>query len=164
MSKKLKFNGLHLSKNCISSQKALFKDLSNITFNYLCKNSPNSLCLFWNHKSFFTTQLVYIILAQTLRTFDKNIPSNCNFSDFLLLKLKTHQISHVIFQTKSEFFFKLWITVQFHEITFLYFFSWNYIWFWQKKPIKMQNLRLSTAQVKFHQVFTLIASLKYIKF
>ena len=24
-----------------------------ITFNYLCENSPNSLCNFWNHKSFF---------------------------------------------------------------------------------------------------------------
>ena len=34
-SKKLKFNGLHLSKNCIPSPKALFTDLSNITFNWL---------------------------------------------------------------------------------------------------------------------------------
>ena len=30
------------------------------------------------------------------------------------------------------------------EITLLYFFSWNCIWFLQKEPIKMQNLRHST--------------------
>ena len=34
-SKKLKFNGLHLSKNYIPSPKTLFTDLSNITFNWL---------------------------------------------------------------------------------------------------------------------------------
>ena len=42
------------------------------------------------------------------------------------------------------------------EITLLYFFSWNFIWFLQKEPIKVQNFRLSTAQVKFHQICTLI--------
>ena len=31
--KKMKFNGLHLSKNYIASPKTLFTDLSNITFN-----------------------------------------------------------------------------------------------------------------------------------
>ena len=30
-------------------------------------------------------------------------------------QIKIHQISHVIFQAKGEFFFKLWITVQCHE-------------------------------------------------
>ena len=37
---------------------------------------------------FFTTQLVCIILAQLLHTFDKNIPSKCKFLNFSLLKLK----------------------------------------------------------------------------
>ena len=53
------------------------------------------------------------------------------------------------------------------EITLLYFFSWNFIWFLQKKPIKVQNFRkILTAQVKFHQICTLIGSFcwKYIKF
>ena len=52
------------------------------------------------------------------------------------------------------------------EITLLYFFGWNFIWFLQKEPIKVQNFRLSTAQVKFHQICTLIGSFcwKYIKF
>ena len=47
------------------------------------------------------------------------------------------------------------------EVTLLYFFSWNCTWFEQNEPIKVQNFRLSTAHVKFHQICTLIGSLKY---
>ena len=52
------------------------------------------------------------------------------------------------------------------EITVLYFFSWNFISLAQNKPIKVQNFRLSTAHVKFHQICTFIGSFcwKYIKF
>ena len=103
---KLKLNGLRLSKKCILSAKTYTKDLSNITFNYLCENSPNSLCHFWNHKSFFTTQLVCIILAQTLHTFDKNIPSKCKFSDFPLLKLKFIKFLMSFFKQKMSFYSK----------------------------------------------------------
>ena len=57
-------------KKYIPSAKTLYKvDLSNITFNYLCVDSPNYLFHFWNHKPFFTTQLLCIFLAQTLHTF-----------------------------------------------------------------------------------------------
>ena len=42
------------------------------------------------------------------------------------------------------------------EITLLHFFSWTFIWFVQKEPIKVQNFRLSTVQVKFHQIRTLL--------
>ena len=41
---------------------------------------------------------------------------------------------------------------------YLNFFSWNFVWFSQKEPIKKQNFRLLTAQVKFHQICTLIGS------
>ena len=54
----------------------------------MCENSPNSLCHFWNHESFFAIQLVCINLAQTLDTSDKHIPSKGKFSDFPLLGLK----------------------------------------------------------------------------
>ena len=65
-----KLNGLLLPKNYISSAKTLYAvDLSNITFNYLCVDSPNYLCHFWNHKSFFTTQLLCIFLVQIFRLF-----------------------------------------------------------------------------------------------
>ena len=49
-------------------------NLSNITFNYLYENSANSLCHFWNYKSFFTTKLLRIFLAQALHTFNKSSP------------------------------------------------------------------------------------------
>ena len=88
-SEKLKFDGLRLSKKGIPSAKTLYtKDLCNITFNYLCEHSPNSLCHFWNHKSFFTTQVVCIFLTQKLHTFDKCSSSKCKFSGFPLLELK----------------------------------------------------------------------------
>ena len=52
------------------------------------------------------------------------------------------------------------------EITLLYFFCWNFIWFLKMEPIKVQNFRkISAAQVKFHQICTLIGSFcwRYIK-
>ena len=82
---KLKLNGLRLSKKCILSAKTYTKDLSNITFNYLCENSPNSLCHFWNHK---------------------NIPSKCKFSDFPLLKLKFIKFLMSFFKQKMSFYSK----------------------------------------------------------
>ena len=60
-------------------------DLSNFPFNYMCENSPDFLCHFWNHKPFFPTHLLCIFLAQTLHTFDKRSPSERKFSDFPLL-------------------------------------------------------------------------------
>ena len=46
-SKTLKFDGLLLSKKCIPTAKTLYtEDLSNITLNYFCENSPNFLCHF----------------------------------------------------------------------------------------------------------------------
>ena len=51
------------------------------------------------------------------------------------------------------------------EKSLLYFCRWNFIWFLQKEPTKVQNFRLLTAQVKFHQICTFIGSFwwKYIK-
>ena len=42
----------------------------------------------------------------------------------------------------------------------------NFIWFEQKEPIIVQNFRLSTAHVKFHQICILLGSFswKYIQF
>ena len=56
---------------------------------------------------------------------------------FFIAQVKIHPISHVIFQSKSEFFFKLWITVQCHKRILLYFFSWNCKRIGQKEPIKV---------------------------
>ena len=72
----------------VQTAKTYTEDLSNITFNYLYENSPNYVCHFWNHKSFFRTQLFYIFLAQTLHTFYKSSPSKWKFSDLPLQRLK----------------------------------------------------------------------------
>ena len=109
-SKNLKFDGLLLSKKYISSAKTLdTEDLSNINLNSFCENSSNSLCHFWNHKSFFTTQLLCICLSQALRTFYKSSPSKYKFSDLPLLALKF--IKFLIFGSKSQVFFKVCITL-----------------------------------------------------
>ena len=102
-SEKVKFNGLHLSKKYIPSAKILYtEDLSKITSNYL-ENSPNFVCHFWNHKSFFMTQLVSIFLAQKLHNFDKNIPLKCKFSVFSLLELKFTKLFMSFFKQKMSF-------------------------------------------------------------
>ena len=82
-SKKLKFYGLLLSKKYIPSAKTFYlEDLSNITVNYLRENSENSLCYLWNHKSFFTTQLVCNFLAQSLHTSAKVAHQSSHFQTF----------------------------------------------------------------------------------
>ena len=85
-SKKLKFDGIFLSKKYIPSAKTLYTEELSTLLSTNC--SSNSFCHLWNHKSFFTTQLLCIFLAQTLDTFDKSSPSKCKFSDFPLLVLK----------------------------------------------------------------------------
>ena len=64
------------------------------------------------YKLFFT-QFLCIFLAQTFHTFYKSSPPKCKFSDFPLLGLKFTKF--LIFQTKSQFFLKVWIFFQCHE-------------------------------------------------
>ena len=53
--------------------------------------------------SFFTTQLASIIVAQTLHTFDKSIPSKCKFSDYPLSELKFVKFLISFFKQKVSF-------------------------------------------------------------
>ena len=78
------------------------------------------------------------------------------FTKFLMSYLKPQVSSSVNFHHSSVL----------SEISLLFFFSWNFIWCGQKKPIKVQSFGLATAHVKFHQICTLIGTLcwKYIKF
>ena len=56
----------------------------------------------------------------------------------LSAQIKIHQIL-LIFETTNQFFFKFYITLSVSwDITPLYFFSWNFIYFQQKEPIKIQ--------------------------
>ena len=106
-SKKLKFDGLLLSKKYISSAKSLYlEDLCNITFNCLCENPPNSLRHF-ETISHFSRHNSSVFLAQTLHIFDKNSPSKYKFSDFPLLALNFTKFLMLFFSQKvsssSEF-------------------------------------------------------------
>ena len=124
---------IHLSKKYISWAKRWYaEDLSNITFNYSCKNSPNYLCPFWNQKGFFTTQLLCIFSAQTLHSFYKISASECKFSDFPLLGLKFTKFLMSFSNKKSVFLESLDLFSVSSEIILLYFFSWNFICYWQK--------------------------------
>ena len=98
----MKFDGLLLSKDTFLQLKHTY-DLSNTNFNYLCENSPNFLYHFWNQKSFFTTQLPCIFLAQTLHTFYESSPSKCKFSDFPLLALKLTKLLMSFLKQKVSF-------------------------------------------------------------
>ena len=109
-SKKLKFDGLLLSKKyiCPTNTFLLLKHyIQNIYLTLLSttcvKIHQIPLCHFWSHKSFFTTPLVYIILVQALYTFDKDILSKCKFLDFLLLELKLIKFLVSLFKQKVSF-------------------------------------------------------------
>ena len=50
-----------VKKKNIPSAKTLYTvDLSNITFNYLCADSPNYLCYFGNHNIFHNINPLYL--------------------------------------------------------------------------------------------------------
>ena len=92
--------GYFCPKKRILSVKMYIDDLSHITFKHLCKSSPSSSCNIWNHKSFFTTQLLCIFLAQTLHTFYKISTSKWKFLDFPLLALKLIKFLMSFFKQK----------------------------------------------------------------
>ena len=123
----MKFDGLLLSKKYIPSPKIHTEALSNITFNFLYENSPNDLCHFWNHMSFFTTQPLDSFWAKHYIVTHASI--------------KIHQISHVTFGTKSEFFFKLCITVQCHKTKSSVFFYLNLYMLWTKGTDQSANFQ-----------------------
>ena len=64
------------------SAKTYPDDISNITFKYLCENSPNSLYHFWNHKSFSTTQFLCIFYLKHYILSTKVVHQNANFQIF----------------------------------------------------------------------------------
>ena len=124
---------IHLSKKYIPSAETLYaEDLSDITFTYLCENSPNCLCNFWKHKSFFTTQLFCIFLAQTLYTSYKSSSSKCQFLDFPLLRLKFTKFLLSFFKQKVSFRPKFGSLLSAMRKNSSVLFSLNFICYWQK--------------------------------
>ena len=75
---------------------------------------------------------------------------------FSTARVKIHQISHVIFQTKNEFLLKVWITLQCHQRYLFCTILAETVHDLDKDPIKVQDFRLLTAHTKFHQICVLI--------
>ena len=73
-------------------------------------------------------------------------------SQLLTACMKINQIPAVVYQTTSQFSFKLCITLQYHDITPMSFFSWKIIWFGQKQTIKVQLLWLLSALMNVHPI------------
>ena len=70
--------------------------------------------------------------------------------------VKICQIPHVIFQTTSKFFLKLWITFQCHERYLLCTFLGQTLnTLHNRNKWKCKFLRVLIAQVKFHQILVI---------
>ena len=73
------------------------------------------------------------MLGQTLYTLRKRNPSKLKFWEFWLLRLKFIKLSFL-----KEQVLEIWITFSVSwDITPLHFFSWSFIYFQQKEPIKV---------------------------
>ena len=113
-----------------------------------------------NHFSVLWKITPLYFLAQTLYTLDKKSPPKRAQSE------NSPNSSFHIWNHKLVFLETLHYSSVSWEIIVLYFFSWNLVQFGRKGKIKVQNFRLSTAHVKFHQICTLIGSFcwNYINF
>ena len=146
-----------------------------------CSNesSPNSSCHFWNHKvrvysnfaSLFSSKkdnssVFFQLKPHILWTKE---PIGVKFSDFWVVGWKFTKFLMSYLKLKVSFSLNLAsfpLNLVSWEITLLYFFSWKFLSFGQKKPIKVQNFRIPTAHMKFNQICTLTGSSywKYTKF
>ena len=112
-SKKWKFNGLHLPKKYIPSAETYTEDLSKLlSTSVKIHQTPYVIFETIFEVIFHDTTRLYI-LAQTLHTFDKNVPSKWKCSYFQLLAWKLTRFL-VTFQAMSQFSLKFCITVQCH--------------------------------------------------
>ena len=68
------------------------------------------------YKSFFTTtQFLCTFISSNITYLLQKQPIKVQIFRLFTARVKVHQTSHVIFQTKSQFFFKVWIFFQCHE-------------------------------------------------
>ena len=137
--------GYFCPKNWIPSAKTLYtEDLSHITFNYLCKNSPNYLSHFWSHKSFFIFHFFSWIIT--------NFLWKCNFSDFprLALKFTKFLMSFLEKNVSSPSNFASLFSVMRHNSSVL--FLLNLYTLCKKVALEVQISRLSTVCMKINQI------------
>ena len=132
------------------------------TFEFSHENLPNSSCHFPKQKSvsfsilhqssvswkitplyFFSTNIIYVGQKQHIKV--------QTFLDIRVLGSKFTKLCH-FWNNISVFLQKLHHSSVSWDITLLYFFSWNFIYFQQKEPIKVQiwwNFTWAVESLKF---------------
>ena len=134
------------------------------TFECFNESSPSCSCHFWNHKvkfysnftSLFSVMKITSLYFFSSKYFGQKSPSKWNFQPFQWLIEHSPISSWYIWNQKSVFLWTLDHSLMSLEITLVYYFNWNFISFGQKEHIKVQNFRLLTPHVKFHQICTWI--------
>ena len=106
-------------------------------------------------------------LAQTLYTLDKKNPSKCNVQTFERLRENSPNSSGHIWNQKSVFRSTLYHSTVSWEITLLYFFSWNFIWFVTEgdhQSGKLSDFQLLTLNFTKFVLWYAFFCWKYLKF
>ena len=88
---------INLSKKYIPSAKTLYTE--DLTFNYLCENSPNYLC---HYIIFLDTTPLYFFSSNTTYSLQKQ-PIRVQIFRLSAARVKVHLIPHVIFKQKVSF-------------------------------------------------------------
>ena len=108
-----------------------------------------------------------VFFSSNLKSFGQKKSMEVKFFNFWVVgwKFTKFLMSYLKPQVSFSLNFTSFFNVM-RDNTSVFFKLKLYIWFLQKKPIKVQNFWLSTAQVKFHQIYTLIGFFcwKYIQF
>ena len=126
------------------------------------------------HASFETTSLSFIQILHYCSVSSKITPVYfCGSNLYTLDKERNENIFQTfewLGENSSNSSYRIWnhhhsnhnlcITLQCHGNSSI-FFNWNFIWFGQKEPIKVQNFRSSTGHMKFHQICILIGPFCY---
>ena len=107
------------------------------TFQWSNEISPNFSCHFWNCKLRVYSNLFF---SNSSLCFSSNL--YIYFAQKKPIKMKFSNMSCHIENHKTVFFLNLCITLQSHDITLPYLFSWNFIWFGQKGAY--QNAKFQT--------------------
>ena len=120
-SEKLKFDGLLLSKKYIPSAKTYVQRIYLTLLSTICVKLPEipyfifeTISHFLRHNSsvFFSSKITFFRQKYRLLRYQT---AKCKSSDFPLLVLKLTKFLMSFFQTKSQFFFKVWNTLQCHK-------------------------------------------------
>ena len=107
---------INLPKKYIASAKTLYTE--HLTFNNLYGKSQSYLSLY--HFSQHNCSLLLLLKHYIIST---KVAHQVQIFRLSAVRVKVHQIPHVIFQTKCQFFFKVWISFQFHNRSLFCTFS-----------------------------------------